>query len=487
MKITTKILLAFLFILMLSILDTISNYVLSIKVEDNTTFLNNSQEIIRKSGQFQRVILEMQSSLRGFLLSQDSIFLDGYRSGMLASPLLISDLKDLVKDEPHQSALLDSIVFLQDQWIQYAKSIVNAKSLQIENVPNNNYSNLFENSFKKHFGKDLNDQIANRFTSLNNVEYQQREIHFENLSKSIRKTHLFSLSFFGLTLLIGILTTIFVMKFITHRIKAMVELAESISKGNFIKIRDNYKDELSSLSSSMNLMSTNLDKSISQLETRNAELDKFAYVVSHDLKAPLRGIYNVIKWIQEDIGHELSQKMKEYLEIISRRTVRMEQLINGLLEYARLRTEAIAGPTDVHAMVLDLVTELVPKMYQVDLIDLPSIITERIRLEQVLSNLISNAVKFTPASNGRIIISAIQKTDFFEFIVKDNGIGIDPAYHDRIFDIFQTLREKEDEESTGIGLSIVKKILDEHRENIYIISSPGNGSSFTFTWHAKKI
>ena len=264
-------------------------------------------------------------------------------------------------------------------------------------------------------------------------------------------------------------------------------MAESISNGNFIRIQDPYKDEMSSLSYSMNLMSANLELSISQLEVRNAELDKFAYVVSHDLKAPLRGIYNVIKWIEEDIGHELSTRMKKYLEIITNRTVRMERLINGLLEYARLRTESASESTDVHALVTDLVAELVPGTYQVDLVNLPTIITEKLRLEQVLSNLISNAVKFTPAVNGHIIISSIQKVQYFEISIQDNGIGIDPMYHDRIFEIFQTLREKNEEESTGIGLSIVKKILDEHNAKIYVTSFIGKGSTFTFTWHPKKM
>jgi light-regulated signal transduction histidine kinase (bacteriophytochrome) len=213
------------------------------------------------------------------------------------------------------------------------------------------------------------------------------------------------------------------------------------------------------------------------------ELDKFAYVVSHDLKAPLRGIYNVIKWIQEDVGDELSEKLNEFLKIISKRTIRMELLINGLLEYARLRTKAKLELTNVHEMVSDMITDIVPKSFQVELINLPTLVTECLKLQQVFSNLISNAVKFTPNADGQLTISAAKKNEHYEFTVRDNGIGIDPIYHDKIFEIFQTLREKDQEESTGIGLSIVKKIMEEHRETIRVESKLGQGAAFIFTWH----
>ncbi|HEX5112812.1 MAG TPA: CHASE3 domain-containing protein, partial [Saprospiraceae bacterium] len=395
MKITTKILLAFVFILTLSILDTLSNYYLSVKVEDNARFLNNSQEIIRKSGQFQRTILEMQSSFRGFLLTQDTLFLKGYQSGLLSSPRLISNLQFLVKNDPVQLSLLNSIVSLQNSWISYSQQMIHSKLLEMQNLSGSNFSTLFDNHFRKYVGTNIYQELTSEFIELNDVEYGQRETHAANLAKSIQRTHFFSWTFFALTIFIGILTTVLVIKSINRRIRSMVSLAEKISMGNFASIRDSSHDELSSLANSMNVMSANLEKSMAQLESRNVELDKFSYVVSHDLKAPLRGIYNVIKWIQEDIGHELSPKMNEYLEIISNRTVRMEKLINGLLEYAKLRTQTKTEPTDVHNLVSDLVTELIPKAYTVELNHLPAIMTERLKLEQVFSNLISNAVKFT--------------------------------------------------------------------------------------------
>ena len=486
MKISTKIFIAFTIILLLSVLNTVSNFLLSEKVKENSDFLNSSQEIIRNSGQFQRSILEMQSSFRGYLLSQDSSFLTGYHQGIKDVPQIILELKYLVKNEPNQTRILDSITDLHNQWITYAQNIINAKHSANGELSGSEFSNLFENTFKRQMGKKLNDKMTADFVLLNGIEYKARVLHSYNLARSIQMNQFFSWLFISLTMVIGVVTVVYVIRSVSHRIRSMVNLAESISKGNFTIIKDDHHDELTSLSLSMNVMSSNLEKSITQLEYRNLELDKFAYVVSHDLKAPLRGIYNVIKWIQEDVGNELTPRLNEFLQIISNRTVRMEQLINGLLEYARLRTKAKSEITNVDSMLKDIIYDIVPKSFKVELSNLPTLVTECLKLQQVFSNLISNAVKFTTHEQGQIFIGAVNKTDHFEFTVRDNGIGIDPLYHDRIFEIFQTLRDKDDEESTGIGLSIVKKILDEHHETIHIASSLGHGAAFTFTWHTNR-
>jgi light-regulated signal transduction histidine kinase (bacteriophytochrome) len=262
----------------------------------------------------------------------------------------------------------------------------------------------------------------------------------------------------------------------------MVKLAERISQGDFTTLQDNRRDELTHLSSSLNIMSNNLRKTISELQNRNAELDKFAYVVSHDLKAPIRGIHNVVNWIEEDLANELSPQMKKYLDIIPQRTRRMEDLINGLLDYARIRQKTALERTDVNELVGEIVETIVPRSFTVETENLPVIFTERLKLEQVFTNLISNSVKFTPNKNGRISIGCKEREDHYEFSVKDNGMGIEPEYHGRIFEMFQTLREKNEQESTGVGLAITKKILDDQHCTIHVNSTLGQGAEFIFTW-----
>jgi signal transduction histidine kinase len=484
MKLSTQILLAFAIVLILSVIDTLSNYILSVKVEQNTEFLNKSQDIIRNSGKLHKAIIEMQSSFRGFLLTEDTNFLADYDNGLLSVPELLHEQKILVKNNAEQKNILDSINLLHEQWISYANALIAArKKVQVSNSFIEDYSFLFENKLKKQIGKKINDEISNKFIEFDRIEYKARSLHSSNLIASIQHTHTFSFIFFGLTIVIGIATTIYIISLISKRIKTMVRLAEDISKGKFSTVTDERKDELTSLSESLNIMSDNLNKNINELERRNAELDKFAYVVSHDLKAPVRGIHNVIKWIEEDLGNELSPEMKKYLEIIPQRTKRMEDLINGLLDYARIREKTFPERTDVNEMVKEIVETVVPRSFKVKMKNLPVIVTERLKLEQVFTNLISNSVKYISHENGEISISGREMDDHYEFSVKDNGIGIEPEYHERIFEIFQTLRERNEKESTGIGLAIIKKILDERHGTIRVDSQLGMGAEFIFTWH----
>jgi signal transduction histidine kinase len=426
----------------------------------------------------------MQSSLRGYLLTVDTSFLEGYNKGLNTVPLLIKRQSELVSNNQYQIAILDSIKRLHAQWINYAEGLI--KTRTPSTVSNEKYLQLFEGQLKKQVGKKLNDQIAVKFSEFDQIEYRVRNVHSVNLKQSIKRTHIFSLTFIALTLIVGVVTTYYTVSLISKRIRQMVNLADSISKGNFITIEDNKKDELTALSTSLNLMSSNLHKNISELQSRNIELDKFAYVVSHDLKAPIRGIHNVMQWIEEDLSNEMSPEMKKYIGIISGRANRMENLINGLLDYARIREKTTAERIDINKLIEEIAEDIVPRNFSVEKINLPVIHSERIKIEQVFTNLISNAVKYNAKKQGRIVISCRTFDDHYEFSVKDDGIGIEPEFHERIFEIFQTLREKGETESTGIGLAIVKRIIEDQNGKIWINSELGTGTEFIFTWSRTK-
>lgn len=480
MRLSTRIVLGFLLVLILSIIDSAFNYILSLKVEQNTQFLIKSQNVIRNSDDLNRTIVSMQSSLRGYLLTRDSAFLQQYIKGRATIPFLFNTEKNLISESKKQLEILDSIASLHSSWVEYANGLIYSRSQS--NEPNQQYMTLFEQQLKQQVGKKINDQIAIQFRDFDKLEYDIRDARRNSLRASISRTHAFSLTFLVLTIIVGIVTTFYVVSLISKRIKQMVKLADSISKGNFITVKDNEKDELAALSTSLNLMSVNLDTNITELESRNVELDKFAYVVSHDLKAPIRGIHNVIQWIEEDLSDEISPQMKKYLGIITGRTNRMENLINGLLDYARVRKKTAIEYIDLNNLIEEIVEDIVPRNFGVQFQNLPVILGERLKIEQVFTNLVSNAVKYSSEDQGKIIISAKTFEDHYEFSVKDNGIGIEPEFHKKIFEIFQTLREKGENESTGIGLAIVKRIIDDQNGRIWINSQLGAGSEVVFTW-----
>lgn len=477
MKLSTQILIAFSVIILLSAADSYTNYMLSQKVEENSEFLSRSEDIIRNSNRAHKAIIDMQSAYRGYLLTNDQTFLDLYYSGKNTVPAYLEQQKKLVGHSGTQRVLLDSIGQMHSSWVAYSGQLID---LRKKTDPS--YQMLLENKVKKHVGKKINDEIARKFTRFDRIEYADRKQHSAMLMASIKNTHTASLIFLTLTICVGVCSTAYIVTLISKRIASMVNLAQNISNGHFSIVTDTRNDELTGLSRSLNIMSIRLDKTIHELEHKNAELNKFAYVVSHDLKAPIRGIHNVITWIEEDLSEELSPQLKKYLMIIPQRTQRMESLINGLLDYARVNPSTKPEKIDTNKLVQEITSAVVPRDFSLQVDDLPELYGEKLKLEQVFTNLISNAAKYTPQENGAIIIKCKEYPGYYEFSIKDNGIGIDARYHKKIFELFQTLREKNEKESTGIGLAIVKKILDERQEKIIVNSEPGQGSEFIFTW-----
>lgn len=221
------------------------------------------------------------------------------------------------------------------------------------------------------------------------------------------------------------------------------------------------------------------------LKERNQELDQFAYVVSHDLKAPLRAIANLSEWLEEDLGAQLPAENRHQLQLMRKRVYRMEALINGLLTYSRVgRQEFEIETVDVNELLAEILDSLSPPpTFTIDIAPgMPTLAAKRLLLSQVFSNLISNAVKHHDRPDGHIQITQHDRGAFYEFSVSDDGPGIDPQHHDKVFTIFQTLKSRDEQENTGVGLSIVKKIIETEGGTIHIESEVGRGTTFRFTW-----
>jgi PAS domain S-box-containing protein len=228
-----------------------------------------------------------------------------------------------------------------------------------------------------------------------------------------------------------------------------------------------------------------LSRTTDHLERRNSELDQFAYAVSHDLKAPLRAINNLSTWIEEDLQDKLDEETASQMALLRKRVCRMEQMIDGLLDYSRVGRMAMV-PEQV--VVRELLTEVIdalspPSSFTIELSsDLPVLMTERLWLQQVFSNLIGNAIKHHDRLDGHIWVDVQKKGKFYQFAVSDDGPGIEPAYHQKVFVIFQTLQARDKTESTGIGLSLVKSIVENKGGTVQIESTQNRGTTFLFSW-----
>lgn len=223
-----------------------------------------------------------------------------------------------------------------------------------------------------------------------------------------------------------------------------------------------------------------------ELHRSNQELDQFAYVASHDLKAPLRGIANLATWIEEDVGAALPPESRRHLALLRGRVQRMERLLDDLLAYSRIgRVEAAPERLDPAEVVHDVVELLAPpEGFTVRVRGpMPVLVTPRAPFEGVLRNLIHNAIKHHHRERGTVVVSARETGDgFVQFTVADDGPGIAPAYHERIFRLFQTLRPRDEVEGSGMGLAYVKKAVETMGGTVRVESEPGRGAAFRFTW-----
>ncbi|OWY65113.1 hypothetical protein B7486_43570 [cyanobacterium TDX16] len=244
------------------------------------------------------------------------------------------------------------------------------------------------------------------------------------------------------------------------------------------------EDALKTRAEELTYLTTVLAQTNVTLEKRNQELDQFAYVASHDLKAPLRAIANLSEWIEEDLSDKLTADTRHQMNLLRGRVHRMEALINGLLQYSRVgRMDTPKSEVSVGDLLAEVVDSLSPpETFSVEIAPMPTIVTEKLPLQQVFTNLISNAIKYHSRQDGRVSISVQEYASHYEFVVADDGDGIAPEYHDKVFGIFQTLLPRDTIESTGIGLAIVKKIVEQQGGIIRLKSQPGQGAAFYFTW-----
>jgi signal transduction histidine kinase len=222
------------------------------------------------------------------------------------------------------------------------------------------------------------------------------------------------------------------------------------------------------------------------LERRNQELDQFAYVASHDLRSPLRGIDLLATWIAEDAGDALPPNCHEHIERLRGRVGRMERLLDDLLSYSRADRQQSAPEEVDTARLVATVAELLmpPPGFQIVLEgEMPVLVTEPVPLEVVIRNLLDNAIKHHHrAQEGVVRISAQDQGEFVYFCIADNGPGIAPQFHDRIFHVFQTLKPRDQVEGSGMGLAVVRKLLESRGGSIRVESDEGQGAAFYVIW-----
>ncbi|WP_369049432.1 PAS domain S-box protein [Tenacibaculum sp. UWU-22] len=279
---------------------------------------------------------------------------------------------------------------------------------------------------------------------------------------------------------------------VAHNSKVIAVIASEHELSNYFT-----KEHVNTLSSIANLVSLQLNSALNlrelraaqkinadlliKLEKSNNELQEYAHIVSHDLKSPLRSIYALTNWIQEDEKGKLSEPSHNNFKLIENTLQKMEQLISNVLSYSILGADIHKKPVNLSELVNELIKILyVPKHISINILTtLPTLKGDKTKLQQLFQNLINNAIKFNDKEKGIINIDVIDQDNYYCFSIQDNGIGIEKKHHSTIFKTFHFLNKNED--SSGIGLSIVKKIVDLHQGDIWLKSEKNKGTTFYFT------
>ncbi|MCR5888940.1 ATP-binding protein [Hymenobacter sp. J193] len=485
----TKVFAGFLAIFLLFTAVVAVNYQLSRKVLRNLERVTRSQRVTSDATSLLRNIIDMESGFRGYLLIGNEALLVPYYQGERELLSGFAHLKNTLNPQGRQYARLQRMHRLYQQWSGYSHLLITEKREASRRLPNQTGLDGMEHRalMESLSGKELTDEIRTMFRNFDRAELADRDELRAKLADSIQETRVLSIVITLLAVVLGLLWAYYVTRLFARRISTMVSLATRLAGGDYkTRIDDTAHDELSELATSLNVMSNTIDTTVTQLENRNQELDQFAYVVSHDLKAPLRGIESASRWIEEDMGQQLPDHIREFLQLMRTRVHRMENLITGILDLARVgRMRHVNERVNVRELLTETMDMLsLPAGFRIELPSyLPTLFTSRVELQQVFSNLLSNAVKYHhQPEKGWVRIGCTEHRAHYTFTIADNGPGIAPEYHERIFVIFQTLTERDTLESTGVGLAIVKKIIERQGGTILVESAEGKGARFIFTW-----
>jgi signal transduction histidine kinase len=355
-------------------------------------------------------------------------------------------------------------------------------------------------------------KLSNELEKLLNEVQSFTQKSMANAKEYEKTTELVLWTIFILSLLIGLGLAWSIIRSINRPLGSLLKATHEIGGGNLsVKLDESSRDELGDLSREFNRMSGQLSEARTKLEEQskvlrynldltaqqkkdlekvNQELDRFVHTVSHDIRSPLMGIAWYADFLKNHHYDALDQKGRDSVEGICRGVDRANALIKDLLDLTRIsRVRNPYQRASVKAMLDDVLANLEYKIKQnqVDLkvqSGLPDIVCDPIKLKEVFLNLLTNAMKFASGRMGvqpSVIIEMQEMSDAYEFIVKDNGIGIAPEHHQEVFEIFKRLDVSEKYEGTGAGLSIVKSVIDDHGGKIWIISDVGQGAEFHFT------
>ncbi|MGB3789111.1 MAG: CHASE3 domain-containing protein [Phormidesmis sp.] len=418
----------------------------------------HTEEVLKESNQLLTLLIDAETGVRGYGLTRKSDFLQPYEQTQAAVSDYVERLMFLTSDNSSQQVRLQTVRSEAVDYLLFLREMRQLIDRQDSNSPLWQASQI---QIKLDQGKAEIEGLRAEIEAVRAEERSLLTVRRQTLSET---------------------------KHLVDWVLMVSLFASLVSYAIAFYLYGQADREITARNQDLVIANESLSKFNVALASRNQELDDFTHTVSHDLKAPLRAISNLADWLVTDLDLPADSETGKYADLLQQRVVTMQRLIDGLLAYSK--ADRMADPTGANAESVDvgsLVQELVqaldipPQFRVVVAADLPTIQTERIPLQQVFSNLITNAYKHHTSQSGTITIAVETDSQPPQFMVSDDGAGIAPEYRDRIFQIFQTI-DGDSATSSGIGLSIVKKIVERRGGELGFTSQVGEGTTFYFTW-----
>lgn len=449
-------------------------------------------------------LVNSESAVRGYLLWERPYYLEPYNEGYAKYQAQVKNLKDLVVDNAEQAARVETI-----EAIALAKYDVLQHLLDNPSAVKNPESQWVQN------GRTTMDTFRKAINEMSTREDMLLSTRITQYNRLMTQINWVLGVLFLLGLASGIIASYIISTSILRRVNNLERHARRVTRGETPDWHDDAADELGQLGRNMQTMTktllqreealeqtraklqhanSSLEKLLRETRAANQELESFSYSVSHDLRAPLRHVAGFSELLLRNADN-LDPKNRRYLDIISKSISQMGVLIDELLAFSRMgRTALKSDPVHLNDVINDVINDLSPditqRAIQWTIPELPTVHGDRMMIQLVFQNLISNALKYTrDRTPAQIDISCeyLPETHMESITIKDNGVGFDMAYADKLFGVFQRLHSSEEYEGTGIGLATVRRIVQRHGGDVKANSTVGEGAQFTITLPSDRI
>jgi signal transduction histidine kinase len=433
-----------------------------IKQKETSERVNRSQQILQKLENILSSVTDAETGQRGYLLTGRESYLEPYNLAINTVDRQIAALKTLaVTDPPQQQQLFILEPLIAKKFAELQKTISLRRNKEFEAAIQVVLTDQ---------GKELMDRIRTALQQLQGQQYEQLQTWLKQKQEEAQRVQLMFVVGIVLNLMAFYLVYRAIQQEMTERRQAEASLRQ---------LHEQLEAKVQERTAELKEANTNLLYS-------NRELEQFAYVASHDLQEPLRAVNSYAQLLGRKYQGNLDAKADKYLGYIMEGATRMQQLINDLLDFSRVGTRGKElKPTACEAILSRVLENLQVAIAESQVLvthdPLPTVMGDETQLNQLFQNLIANAIKFRREEPPRVHVSTEQRENEWVFGVRDNGIGMEPEYFDRIFTIFQRLHSRAEYPGTGIGLAVCKKIVERHGGRIWVESELGVGTTFYFT------